>query len=195
MKNENIYYRDQKITQGGYGGSQNTGIPENNQQTVRRETSANVYNNNNNRQTQSQIQVSSVSSGYQTQTQYQPSSGNTGTYQVQSQNQNYVPNYGQGSGSADYNNNDRYPSTAQYPPTTPRTTYKTTTSYRPNYDNRNQQEYSQQGGTKKHQPRPTQMLQNVPDDNPLLRPNEKLSIVIEYPSSTYNINADSKIIR
>lgn len=196
-RNENIYYRDQKITQVGDRGSLNYGIPENYQPSVDNDASQDNQNYRNN-QAQLQYQAASASSGngyqIQAQTQYQSSSGNSGGYQTQSQIQTYSPNQNQVAN----NNNYVQPAYESSSRTQRPDTETLITSNKHAFQGiTNQQAYpsqSDQNDIRKQQTRPNQMLQHVPDEKPVLKPNERVSVIIEYPTNHYNPRDESKNI-
>lgn len=206
LRNGNIYYRDQKITQ--IGDPQSYGISEYKQPSVENDATQDYRNYNGNNQQPREYQErnsnSEKGSQIQSQTQFQSSSGNSGSYQIQlqaqSQSQTYNTNQNKVASSNSYTNNIRSPPAYVAPAQTPRPAYEplVTSNKDGISDNRNQQDYqttSDQQDMREQQSRPNQMeLYHVRDEQPFLQPNEKVSVVIEYPTERFSSNDESKII-
>lgn len=206
LRDGNIYYRDQRITQGG--DPQSYGISDYKQPSVENDASQDYRNYKSNNQQPQQYQErnsnSEKGSQIQTQTQVQSSSGNSGSYQIQlqaqSQSQIYNTNQNQVVSSNSYINNVRSPPAYAAPAQTPRPSYVPliTSNKHGLSDNRNQEDFqttSDQQDMREQPSRPNQMeLYHIRDEKPVLKPNEKVSVVIEYPTERFSSKDESKIV-
>lgn len=149
-------------------------------------------------QAQSQINSGSYANGYQNQFQSQ---GNPGSYQNQAQTQNSEGgNQQQNQESRPVNENKRFSSTT--PPQS--NFYKSnetnrTVNKNPLYSIQTHQtqklnsENMQQVITRKQQSSHMGTLVHVSDEMPIYSPNEKVSVVIEYPTERYSSDDESEI--